>query len=113
MNDGEKKVVSRMIAIYCRAKHNSKDELCADCEELRQYALQRLDRCVFGEEKPTCVTCPIHCYKSEMRAKIKTVMRYSGPRMLFFHPIDTFRHLIQEKKRNRDYVEKMKKNRKE
>ena len=30
--------------------------------------------------------------------KIKTVMRFSGPRMLFYHPIMAIRHLIGNNK---------------
>jgi hypothetical protein len=29
-----------------------------------------------------------------MREKIKEVMRFSGPRMLLYHPLDAFRHLL-------------------
>jgi len=78
MNESEKKVVTIMIHMYCRSKHGKKDALCYDCNELRTYALSRLEHCPYGEDKPTCNTCPIHCYKSDMRARIKKVMRFSG-----------------------------------
>lgn len=110
MNEGEKKVVSRMIALYCRSKHGSGKELCRECESLEQYALQRLACCPFGEEKPTCATCTIHCYKISMQMKIKEVMRFAGPRMLFVHPGDAIRHFYREHKRNRDYAAKIKAN---
>lgn len=114
MNEGEKKVVSKMIAIHCRSAHRSDryhgNELCGSCEELREYALQRLERCPFGEEKPTCGNCPIHCYKKDMRQKIKEAMRYAGPRMLFLHPLDTIRHFYKEHQRNRQYASKPKTN---
>ncbi len=111
MNEGEKKVVSRMIAIYCRSKHGSVKKLCPACDALEQYALQRLERCPFGEEKPTCAACTIHCYKSSMRMKIKEVMRFAGPRMLYLHPVDTIRHFYQERSRNRNYSARIKANR--
>ncbi|MDD2225869.1 MAG: nitrous oxide-stimulated promoter family protein [Dysgonamonadaceae bacterium] len=101
MNESEKKVVTIMIHMYCRSKHGKKDALCYDCNELRTYALSRLEHCPYGEDKPTCNTCPIHCYKSDMRARIKKVMRFSGPRMLFVHPIATLRHFQKEYKRKR------------
>lgn len=97
-----------MIVIYCRSKHGSGKELCAECGSLGKYALQRLESCTFGEEKPSCATCPIHCYKSSMRIKIKEVMRFAAPRMLFLHPVDTFRHFYQEHRRNRKYAAKSK-----
>ncbi|CEA16069.1 MAG TPA: nitrous oxide-stimulated promoter family protein [Fermentimonas caenicola] len=101
MNEGEKKVVSKMISIYCRSKHNQKNELCIECESLNNYALQRLERCPFGDDKPTCGTCTIHCYKRDMRQRIKEVMRFSGPRMLFAHPIEAIRHFNRERKRKK------------
>lgn len=100
MNESEKKVVNKMITIYCRSKHKSGKGLCKECESLNSYALQRLERCPFGDNKPTCGACTIHCYKSDMRNRIKEVMRFSGPRMLFIHPVDTVRHFNRERKRN-------------
>lgn len=114
MNEGEKKVVSKMIAIHCRSAHREDrfpgKELCRACEELSEYAFQRLERCPFGEKKPTCGNCPIHCYKPDMRQQIKEAMRYAGPRMLFLHPLDTIRHFYQEHRRNRQYTSKPKTN---
>lgn len=91
----EKRIVSTMIALYCKHHHRAEDgsELCAECAELREYALQRLSRCAHGEEKPSCKRCPIHCYKPAMRERIVKVMRYSGPRMMLYHPIMALRHL--------------------
>ncbi|WP_294079212.1 nitrous oxide-stimulated promoter family protein [Proteiniphilum sp. UBA5384] len=95
-----------MIFLYCRSKHGSVKELCIECGALERYALQRLEKCRYGEDKPTCATCPVHCYRSDMRMKIKEVMRFSGPRMMFFHPLDTIRHYCQEIRRNRNYAAK-------
>lgn len=99
-----------MITIYCRLKHRSGEELCNECETLRAYALQRLERCPFGEEKPTCATCTVHCYKNDMRLMIKEVMRVAGPRMLFRHPVEMVRHFHQEHRRNRTFTSMTKAN---
>ena len=101
MNDDEKRVVKKMITLYCNAKHNTNGVLCESCSELNQYAFQRLQRCPFGENKPTCGTCSIHCYKPDMKAEIKKVMRFAGPRMLFVSPIASVRHFYKEFKRKR------------
>ena len=90
----ERKTISIMIRMYCRAHHNPADGLCPDCAELEAYALQRIDRCPFGWRKPTCANCPIHCYKPGMRERIRTVMRYAGPRMLLRHPVLAVLHLL-------------------
>lgn len=94
----EKKTVSLMISIYCKKNHGTKNGLCQECAELEQYATMRSDKCPFMETKTFCANCKVHCYKPEMREKIRKVMRYSGPRMIFHHPIMAARHLIETKK---------------
>lgn len=93
----EKETVSLMIAIYCRKKHGGKT-LCPECAALDTYARLRSDRCPFMETKTFCSNCRVHCYKADMREKIRAVMRFSGPRMLFHHPIQALRHVIETKK---------------
>lgn len=93
----EKETVSQMITIYCRAHHGGKT-LCPECAALDAYARQRSDRCPFMETKTFCSNCKVHCYKAEMREKIRLVMRFSGPRMLFHHPVMAIRHVIETKK---------------
>ncbi|MCP4402503.1 MAG: nitrous oxide-stimulated promoter family protein [bacterium] len=95
----EQATLEKMIEIYCVGQHRMRHDLCAECEELRAYALQRLNCCPFGEKKGTCAKCPVHCYKTEMRQKIRQVMRYAGPRMLYKHPIFALRHLFDGFKR--------------
>lgn len=93
--DKEKNIVSLMIEIYCRGKHKSKKgELCKECNELKEYAYKRLSYCKFGENKSTCSRCTIHCYKKDMRAKIKDVMKFSGWRLIIYKPIELFKHMF-------------------
>lgn len=92
----EKKLIPVMIRIYCKSKHGTKGkELCEDCKELTDYALFRLDKCPFKENKKFCSFCKIRCYKPEMREKIKAVMKFSGPRMFFTHPVFAVSHVVQ------------------
>ena len=98
----EKAMVSQMIALYCKKRHHTKNGLCPECAALDAYARQRSDRCPFMETKTFCSNCKVHCYKPQMREKIRQVMRFSGPRMLFHHPIAAIRHVMEtnkEKKR--------------
>ena len=120
----EKKVVALMIRMYCRrhcrqqgrtaitdqtgltgrtADTNQADRtgtrqnprpLCPECAALLDYALRRLDSCRFGNGKPSCRT--VHCYRADMRERIRTVMRWAGPRMIFRHPLAATRHLLRE-----------------
>ncbi|NLK94836.1 MAG: nitrous oxide-stimulated promoter family protein [Clostridiales bacterium] len=95
--DREKKTIKLMIEIYCKHKHGNKDKkLCKECNELLEYAHKRLSFCKFGNEKSTCSRCPIHCYKSDMKLKIKEVMRYSGIRLLIYSPIELIRHALNK-----------------
>jgi len=94
----EKEMVSQMIALYCKKQHNTKDCLCDECAELDKYARERSDKCPFMETKTFCSNCKVHCYKPVMREKIREVMRFSGPRMIFHHPVAAIRHVIETKK---------------
>lgn len=89
----EKKTVERMIRLYCRKKEGHVS-LCPECTDLIKYTHERLEHCPFGEQKTACKSCRIHCYKPEMRERIRTVMRFSGPRMLFYHPWAALQHLF-------------------
>jgi len=91
----EFKTMAIMLRIYCRAHHSAKDApLCRDCMELHNYARRRIERCVFGDDKPTCANCTVHCYKAVMREHVRQVMRWAGPRMLWRHPVLAIWHLI-------------------
>jgi len=95
----EYKTVSAMMAIYCKRHHNSGTGVCESCRELLIYAETKLDRCPYGQIKPTCNNCPIHCYKPEPKERMRLIMRYSGPRMLLQHPILAIRHLRHQKRK--------------
>ena len=84
-----------MIRLYCKKKEGNK-ELCNDCKALEQYAYQRLSACKYSEHKTSCKKCPTHCYRKDMREKIRKVMRFSGPRMLLYHPFEAVRHMFEK-----------------
>ena len=87
--------MTMMVGIYCADHHGSaKENLCADCADFLDYARRRLDKCPYGEGKPTCANCPVHCYKPAQRAQAKAIMRYAGPRMLLRHPLLTIAHQL-------------------
>jgi hypothetical protein len=93
--DREFLTMTRMVGIYCADHHGrTKDNLCADCAQFLDYAQLRLEKCPYGEDKPTCANCPVHCYKPVQRAQAKAIMRYAGPRMLLRHPLLTIAHQL-------------------
>jgi hypothetical protein len=84
----ELKTIQAMLRLYCRGHgHADRAPLCGECGTLLEYATRRLERCVFGDAKPTCTNCVVHCYSDDARAHIRIVMRWAGPRMLLRHPI--------------------------
>jgi hypothetical protein len=91
----ERKTVGAMIRLYCRKQHGTRAGLCQECGELHGYAMQRLDHCPLAADKPTCANCPVHCYKPDMRERVRAVMRFSGPRMTFRRPVFAVRHLAE------------------
>lgn len=93
----EYKTIEAMVKIYCKDHHGT-NELCEECVDFLHYALTKLDRCPYGEGKPTCKLCPIHCYKADYKERSRIIMRYSGPKMLIHHPILAVRHLVAGKK---------------
>lgn len=108
----EKKLIPKMIRTYCIGNHKEirkeegvkGKELCSKCKDLAEYAEFRLEKCPFKKNKGFCSFCKIHCYKPEYRAEMKAVMRYSGSRMLFFHPIFALSHvaaMLKHKKREK------------
>jgi hypothetical protein len=104
-----------MVEDYCRGHHAAERaaddaaaadreasagvDACPQCRAFLRYADARLDHCPYGEDKPTCANCPIHCYKREPREFARTVMRYAGPRMLWRHPVLAVLHLVDGRRR--------------
>lgn len=100
----EMKVVEEMISLYCRKNHPGYHErggMCEECQKLSDYAQSRSEHCPFMENKTFCANCKVHCYKPEKREQIRKVMRFSGPRMIFYHPCMAIWHVytgMKEKK---------------
>jgi hypothetical protein len=91
--------LDRMLRLYCRRRHAAAHSpgdaaLCPGCAEFLAYAATRLEKCPYGEDKPTCAKCPVHCYKHAQREFARNVMRWAGPRMLLRHPYLAIRHLL-------------------
>lgn len=92
--DFENTTLRKMIFVYCKGQKHDRP-LCGDCRILLDYSLERLEKCPFGNNKTFCSSCTVHCYEPEMREKIKKVMRYAGPRMLYHDPLTALRHILK------------------
>jgi hypothetical protein len=98
----EFRTMSKMVGIYCSDHHDgSARALCGECRDFLDYAERRLDKCPYGDDKPTCSNCPIHCYKPAQRELAREIMRYAGPRMMLRHPLLAIAHLIDGRREAR------------
>ncbi|MEG1030129.1 MAG: nitrous oxide-stimulated promoter family protein [Brevundimonas sp.] len=86
----ELETIKAMVRIWCR-QHHANQSAAAD-------ASKRLASCPYGEEKPTCENCQIHCYGPAEREQARVMMRYAGPRMMIYHPIRAVRHLLDNRR---------------
>jgi hypothetical protein len=75
--DKDIKTLQAFTKVYCRQHHGTRGDLCPECDDLLQYAIQRRERCPY-DPKPACKNCQTHCYKPEYRQKIREVMKFSG-----------------------------------
>jgi hypothetical protein len=102
----EHKTLTAMARIYCGDHHVPLENgLCPECGKLMGYAEVRLAKCPYGQAKPTCTNCPIHCYKPRQREEVRQVMRYAGPRMALRHPWLSFLHLLDKYRKARHPME--------
>lgn len=91
---GEQETIRAMVRMFCRARHGTaRGHLCTSCRETLAYARVRIEHCRFGANKPVCSKCPVHCFQSDMRSRMREIMRYAGPRMMWRHPILAWRHM--------------------
>ncbi|MCZ8132559.1 MAG: nitrous oxide-stimulated promoter family protein [Steroidobacteraceae bacterium] len=99
-----------MMQAWCKGRHPDLPKqarlaagvfptLCEECAALLEYAAFRLEKCPYGEAKPTCANCPVHCYRKAPREQMREVMRTTGPGLLLTHPILSIRHLFVDGRR--------------
>jgi hypothetical protein len=103
----ERDTIEKMSLLYCHKYHHTpKGQLCAECQELVDYAFERLRRCPFQEKKSTCAKCAVHCYQPAMREKVRQMMRHSGPLMMVRHPVLSILHLVVDGSRKPPVLER-------
>jgi hypothetical protein len=95
----EYRTMECMVEIWCADRHqeaHAADGPCEECRKFLAYAARRLEKCPYGENKPTCAKCPIHCYKRAPREHAREIMRYAGPKMTYRHPWLALMHLVDK-----------------
>jgi hypothetical protein len=92
----EARTIRAMVQLYCADHHAPAPSPCLECAAIVTYALGKLEKCPWGEKKPVCARCTIHCYEQSMRLRVGRIMRYAGPRMVKRHPVLAAFHLIRK-----------------
>lgn len=86
--------IQKMVKIYCNRYHRPVGELCAECQDLLEYAVECVNHCPYGDNKPACGLCPTNCFLDDRYIKISAIMRKAGPIMLYKHPLLALSHLF-------------------
>ncbi len=106
------RTLARFIAVYCDGHHAelprhpvdtkicdlqaiAKQDvvLCEDCRKLLLHALVKRSNCPM-DPKPACKHCPNHCYHPHYREQIRTVMAYSGRKLVMSGRLDYLVRLL-------------------
>ena len=90
----EQQVIETMIRLYCKGNKHAGGALCEDCQALCEASKTRLAHCRHGEQKTFCGQCKTNCYPPILQENMRAVMRYSGPRIMLYHPIMALRHAL-------------------
>jgi Rieske Fe-S protein len=93
--DREKRTIAFMIRLYCRHRLHQQ-EPSEEYRALIDYCQHRLDHCRWQDEKPACKHCPCHCYAPAQRECVRQIMRWTGPRMILYAPLEVLRHLLNK-----------------
>lgn len=118
---GDIRIVAAFAAIYCKAQHRDRTRtfldsdaselgvygkkvpvLCDECAAHISYAEKRRAYCP-KDPKPFCAHCDSHCYKADESAWQNRMMRFSGPRSVFYgYAIPGMKHALEAVKWRRE-----------
>ena len=94
------KTLEAIGRIYCSAHHDSAEHdeagLCPSCREAVSATFERASNCP-NHQTGNCEDCEIKCQRGDAQARIRQIMRYSAPRMLFRHPLMTLEYLRKKR----------------
>ncbi|MBF0105614.1 MAG: nitrous oxide-stimulated promoter family protein [Deltaproteobacteria bacterium] len=109
----EIKTIGAMVTIYCKDKHRGCWQpgcrICDECQAIINYATHRTLKCPLKKDKPACRYCTIHCYEENYRRRVREIMSYAGPRMLWRHPLLALLHLWDEHRSRKNTPKKINK----
>jgi hypothetical protein len=79
--EDRKSYIDHAVRFYCTKKHGG--DLCSECKELLDYAMDRIDSCPNNLSGIRCKGCPTRCYSSKMSERMKDVLSFTAPHMFF------------------------------
>ena len=95
------KTLEAMARIYCSKWHaaSAKDAagVCEECRTAVEATFNRADACPY-DHAHNCQDCTTKCQRGENQERIKQIMRYAAPRMIYRHPLMTFEYLRKRRK---------------
>lgn len=94
--DNKKDILNHMIRIYCKKHHNTDETLCNDCSDLLEYSENVLNQCEIDDELDS-EKFKYYYDDIEKMEKLKEIMKYSGFRIMLYHPIISIRHIFSNK----------------
>ena len=65
-------------------------------DKMIEYCQTQLSHCRWQDEKPPCKFCTSHCYAKKQREQVRLIMRWMGPRMVLYAPLEVVRHLLKK-----------------
>jgi hypothetical protein len=106
------RVLGRFTDLYCRHHHGGETRkpfaledldprvifgrrlprLCPACSVMLSHGIVKRLRCPM-DPKPMCKECACPCYGAAHRARVREVMRFSGPRMILRGRLDYLWHM--------------------
>jgi hypothetical protein len=100
------RLLTKFVQIYCADHHAAEPRspvalptcdvtalagrevcLCRPCSQLLMHALVKRSHCPM-DPKPACKHCPQHCYAAPYRQQMRTVMAWSGRKLVLRGRLD-------------------------
>lgn len=86
--------ISQKLAKWARIFPSWREaSLCDECLNLALKAQIHTQHCVRMQEKSFCHLCPKSCYSKQDLKQISAMMKYSGKKIILYHPILALKYI--------------------
>ena len=98
----DRAILEAIGTIYCRAHHAECAQdaagLCPECREVVETTLAKAQTCPYGHSG-NCQDCDTQCQRGTSKQRVKAMMRYAAPRMVYRHPLMTLSYVSKKFKK--------------